>query len=391
MRQIYKAFNNIGLSKIVEVSETARNTAPKYEQETGKPFIYFQRGEVGYDVPGYIRHALTDALSKGLTRYPKSGGEPWFKDAVIAHLEEDGITNIKKENVLCTYGGQEGLQLIFSLFRGCRVAGITPCWSCMLDNIFPYADIEFIQVPLTDYEVDWNKVENALKHADIFYFNTPHNPTGKVFSEEEVRRLVALCASYNVFLVSDEAYKDIVFEGTHFSPLKVSDSVFSAFTFSKTYCATGLRTGYAVCRDPDLIQKLVRGEYTQTAGVATPLQYAFKEALRQKGARDNWISSYMKGLTERRDALVNNLDTMKISSPDGAFYCFVDLNDYIPHQDVDDRDKYLLDLLMENGIAAVPGSAFGEGYEGFVRLSFSTLSADLVAEGAKRLCKIMGA
>ncbi|KKM91797.1 hypothetical protein LCGC14_1224880 [marine sediment metagenome] len=388
MRQVYKAFENIGLSKIVEVSEAARNIAPVYEKKTGKPFIYFQRGEVGFDVPLYIQQALTDALSKGLTRYPKSGGEPWFKDAVVQHLEESGIIGLERENILCTYGGQEGLQLIFSLFRGSKVAGFTPCWSCMLDNIWPYADITFLPIPLVDYEIDFDQVIEVLKEVSLFYLNTPHNPTGKVFSRKEIKLLASLCEKYDVLLVSDEAYKDIVFDGEHFSPLQLnSENVFSTFTFSKTYCATGLRTGYSVCRDTDIIQKLVRGEYTQTAGVATPLQYAFKEALQQTEIRNTWINFYMRELTTRKNALIDNLEDMKTSYPEGAFYCFVDLNDFVPTGI--DPDKYLMDLLIKNGIAAVPGSAFGKGYEGFIRLSFSTLNPDLVAEGAKRLCEIV--
>ena len=95
----------------------------------------------------------------------------------------------------------------------------------------------------------------------------------------------------------------------------------------------------------------------------------------------------MKELTARKNALVDNLGDLKASHPAGGFYCFVDLNDFVPVRS--DPDKYLMDLLIDNGIAAVPGSAFGAGYEGFVRLSFSTLNADLVAEGAKRLREVV--
>ena len=385
MHPIHSSFENIGLSKIVEVSEAARNIAPVYEKKTGKPFIYFQRGEVGFNVPAYIQTALARALTEGKTRYPKSGGEPWFKDAVIQHLEGEGITGLKRENILCTYGGQEGLQLIFSMFRGCSVAGFTPCWSCMLDNIWPYADASFVPVPLVDYEVDFERVEKVLSGGvTLFYLNTPHNPTGIVFSRQEVEQLAALCEKHDVLLVSDEAYRDIVFDGEHFSPLQLdSQYVFAVCTFSKTYCATGLRTGYSVCRNGDIIQKLVRGEYTQTAGVATPLQYAFAQALSETKNRDEWLRFYKKELTARKNALVENLGDLKASQPAGGFYCFIDLNDFVPVRA--DPDKYLMDLLIDNGIAAVPGSAFGAGYEGFVRLSFSTLDGSVVAEGAKRL------
>jgi aspartate/methionine/tyrosine aminotransferase len=95
----------------------------------------------------------------------------------------------------------------------------------------------------------------------------------------------------------------------------------------------------------------------------------------------------MKELRARKQALEESLMGLKMSVPQGAFYCFIDFNDYIPVNV--DPDKYLMDLLIENGIAAVPGSAFGKGYEGFIRLSFSTLDATLVEEGAKRLRSVV--
>ncbi len=384
---IHSSFQDISLSKIVEVSEAAREAAPKFEQNTGKPFIFFQRGEVGFDTPTYITNALYEAMQKGLTKYPKSGGEKWFKKAVLHMLHLEGL-EVDKNHVICTHGGQEGLQLTFSLFRGSVTAGFGPCWSCMLDNIFPYSQTNFVPIPLRHedgFQVHWDEVERVVKTADIFYFNTPHNPTGKVFSRDETERLSHICKKHGVLLVADEAYKDIVFDGDHFSALKLENTdVISVFSFSKSFAATGLRVGYTVSRNPDLISKLIKGEYTQTAGVATPLQYAFAEALNNDEERDKWFDMYLPELRARRDCLCDTLDPAFLTTKaQGAFYCFIDLNRFIPKA-VQDRDQYLLDLFMRNGIAIVPGSAFGRDYSGYIRLSFSTLDCGLIEEGVRR-------
>ncbi len=104
------SFNDIGLSPIVEISEIVNSVvAPKFERETGRQFIRIQRGDVGFKVPEYVKKALVDSYTdEKLMRYPKSGGEPVFKDAVLKSLSESGINNLNPKNILCTRDGQEG-------------------------------------------------------------------------------------------------------------------------------------------------------------------------------------------------------------------------------------------------------------------------------------------
>ncbi|MDH3198922.1 MAG: hypothetical protein OEO21_11855, partial [Candidatus Krumholzibacteria bacterium] len=145
------------MSPIVSISEEARGRAAEFER-AGKRFVFFQRGEIDLPTPSYIVGALQEGLARGLTKYPKSGGEDFFKDAVIGKLRRDhGVTDVEREHVVATYGGQEGLELSFKLFA--RGAGFSPTWSCALENFVPYAGIDFAEVPLNaDFAVDYDRV-----------------------------------------------------------------------------------------------------------------------------------------------------------------------------------------------------------------------------------------
>src|SRR5437763_937656 len=105
--KIHPSFQNIGLSRIVQVSERARVLAPGFEARTGLPFVYFQRGEVGYPAPEFVGEALREAVHHGWTKYPKSGGEAIYRQAVIQDLAQRGIDGLRPDNILATCGGQE--------------------------------------------------------------------------------------------------------------------------------------------------------------------------------------------------------------------------------------------------------------------------------------------
>lgn len=393
--KIHPSFANIGLSKIVQVSERARLLAPEFEKRTGTPFIYFQRGEVGYPVPAFMGDALREAVEKGLTKYPKAGGEGFYKQAVLKDLEMRGITGLKQDNLVACAGGQEGLELVFAFMRGRTCAGFTPCWSCMFDNIFPYTETEFIQVPLRaelGWAIDFAALEATLPLVDTFYFNSPHNPTGRVFSRADIQRVCDLCTKYGVLLVCDEAYKDLAFTGEHYSPLadERNQNLVVINTFSKGMAATGFRVGYIASRRADLIDYFTRGEYSQTAGVPTPIQYACAKALEHPKLPE-WMTGYRAEMRARAAALADNLDPrLNAHAPEGAFYCFINLAPPgLSEAALAAHEASTVDRLMTAGIAVVPGSAFGKSFSGYVRLSFSTLAPEVIAEGAKRFNKIV--
>ena len=386
---------DIRISPIVKISEEAKLRAEEFEKK-GNPFIYFQRGEIDFPTPSYISDALMHAIEKGRTKYPKSGGEPFFQNAILEKLLLDnGVRGIGRENIVVTHGGQEGLELSFKLFR--KGAGFSPIWSCILESIVPYSRIDFSQVPLKeDFSVDFDLVYKKIREVDFFYLNTPQNPTGKVFSEEEVREISEICKKQEKFLISDEAYDQIVFDNKkHFSAASLSlENIISCFTLSKTYSMTGWRIGYAVTRNKKAAEFLKRGNYSQTAGVATPFQYAAAEAIFQRNKSKSAIDMMVGEFQKRRDALYNEIDSVKgvkVNRPEGAFYMFPNFTDAMPsYLQGTDRQKYVSNLLMENGIAVVPGCCFGKGFDDNIRISFSTTPVPLIREAGKRFREIFG-
>jgi aspartate aminotransferase len=393
MTPFHTDMTSIRLSPIVAISEQVRQRAPEFQKSTGKEFILFQRGELDFSTPRYIVEAAKKALDAGHTKYPKSGGEAPLKQAIVQKLASyNKVRDLDPKNIVCTYGGQEALELSFRLFSGMKGAGFAPCWSCVLENFVPYANIDFTEVPLArDFSINYDELERVLKNVSFFYFNTPQNPTGKLFSEEETRAVVEMCKKHGVFVISDEAYERILFDGrTHVSPLAVgTDNVIACYTFSKTYAMTGWRLGYLATRHPDIPRLITLGDYTQTAGVVTFLQHAGAEALTNEAEGEKFIAAATGEYAKRREALYQGLKTIpgiEVEKPQGAFYLFPNFSRHIPSSLTGEaRNLFVWQRLMEKGVATVYGSCFGKHFGDNLRLSFSTTDLGRIDEGLVRI------
>jgi aspartate aminotransferase len=385
-----QAMENISLSPIVAISEEVNRKS----LETGKEFILFQRGEIGFSTPKYIVDAIVEALNQGLTKYPISGGHIKLKKAIIQKLGSfNNVHGLEPDNIVVVHGGQEGLQLVFKLFEGKKAVGFAPVWSCVLENFVPYSRTDFRQVPLADdFSIDYDLLENEIKDASFLYLNSPHNPTGKIFSKEEVERIVEICRKYSVYILSDEAYERITFDGkSHFSPMQLDyENIIAVYTFSKTYAMTGWRLGYLVSKNKKLTNIIKLGDYTQTAGVPTYTQFAGAEALSNSEMEKKSVDSFMEEFSVRRDALYEGLkaiDGVKLpGKPEGAFYIFPDFSEYVPKNLSKEETKlYIFNKLIDAGVATVYGSCFGKYFQNNLRFSYSTTNLQQIEEGIKRI------
>jgi aspartate aminotransferase len=382
----------VRMSPIVTISEEVRMRSKEFKERTGQDFLLFQRGEVDLPTPAYIRSAAVKGLELGLTKYPKSGGESFFKEAVIGKLEAvNNVSGLSPDNVIATCGGQEGLELAFKLFEGKKGAGFAPCWSCVLENFVPYCGIDFTEVPLEqDFSVNFTALERILGEISFFYLNNPQNPSGKLFSEEEIRRIADLCKLRNVYLITDESYESIVFDNDRvFSALSMpQENIISVYTLSKTYSMTGWRIGYLATRNPAIPRLIQLGNYTQTAGISTFIQYAGAEALSNRKESDTAISVMKREYTSRRDALYNvlrDVTGLRVQVPRAGFYFFPDFSDIIPPVlPEEERKLYAYTRMMDAGIATVYGACFGRHFQNNVRFSFSATNLNVIAEAGNR-------
>jgi aspartate/methionine/tyrosine aminotransferase len=387
---------NISLSPIVAISEEVNRKAI----ETGRDFILFQRGEIGFQTPQYIIDALADALRQGLTKYPISGGHIKLKNAIIQKLSSfNNITGLDPDNIVVVHGGQEGLQLVFKLFEGQKAVGFAPVWSCVLENFVPYSRTDFKQVPLEkDFSINYELLEEEIKDAAFLYLNSPHNPTGKIFSKEEVEKIVDICRKYDTYILSDEAYERITFDGnSHFSPMQLDyDNIIAVYTFSKTYAMTGWRLGYLVSRNKKLTSIIKLGDYTQTAGVPTYTQFAGAEALSNTKMEKESVDNFMKEFSVRRDTLyegLKSIDGIKLPvKPEGAFYIFPDFSEFVPKDiSAEERKLFVYHKLLDAGVATVYGSCFGNYFQNNLRFSYSTTNLQQIEEGLSRIRKTLHA
>ena len=387
---------NISLSPIVAISEEVNRKAI----ETGRDFILFQRGEIGFQTPQYIIDALADALRQGLTKYPISGGHIKLKNAIIQKLSSfNNITGLDPDNIVVVHGGQEGLQLVFKLFEGQKAVGFAPVWSCVLENFVPYSRTDFKQVPLEkDFSINYELLEEEIKDAAFLYLNSPHNPTGKIFSKEEVEKIVDICRKYDTYILSDEAYERITFDGnSHFSPRQLDyDNIIAVYTFSKTYAMTGWRLGYLVSRNKKLTSIIKLGDYTQTAGVPTYTQFAGAEALSNTRMEKESVDNFMKEFSVRRDTLyegLKSIDGIKLPvKPEGAFYIFPDFSEFVPKDiSAEERKLFVYHKLLDAGVATVYGSCFGNYFQNNLRFSYSTTNLQQIEEGLSRIRKTLHA
>lgn len=385
---------NISLSPIVAISEEVNRKT----SETGKDFILFQRGEIGFQTPQYIIDALTDALKQGLTKYPISGGHIKLKKAIIQKLSSfNNVKDLELDNIVVTHGGQEGLQLVFKLFEGKKAVAFAPVWSCVLENFVPYSRTDLVQIPLQDdFSINYDLLENEIKDAAFLYLNSPHNPTGKIFSKEEIERIVEICRKYGVYILSDEAYERITFDGKkHFSPMQLDyENIIAVYTFSKTYAMTGWRLGYLVSRNKKLTNIIKLGDYTQTAGVPTYTQFAGAEALSNSKMEKESVDGFMNEFALRRDALyegLKSIDGTKLPvKPEGAFYIFPDFSEFVPKSISKEESKlHVYHKLLEAGVATVYGSCFGKYFQNNLRFSYSTTNLRQIEEGLSRIQKAL--
>jgi aspartate/methionine/tyrosine aminotransferase len=205
---------------------------------------------------------------------------------------------------------------------------------------------------------------------------------------------VDICTRRGVFVIADEAYEKIVYDGgRHFSLARLpQDNIITVFTLSKTFAMTGWRVGYAVTRHARIAKLLRLGNYTQTAGVTTFLQYAAAEALGNLEESRRAVGAMVEEFQRRRDALYDGLKDLPgvaLERPAGAFYMFPDFSGVIP-RDLrgEERNQHVYRLLMEEGVATVYGSCFGRYFTDNIRLSFSATPVPLIHDAVERFHRV---
>jgi aspartate aminotransferase len=306
---------------------------------------------------------------------------------------------VTDEDIFLTNGAMHALYVVFGalLTPGDEVILPDPMWTEVGENIRLAGGVT-VGVPLRadrDFEYDPAEIEAAITPRTVAIFlNTPQNPTGAVLSEQTLREIADIAKRHDLWLVSDEAYEDVIYEphkhhsiGSLVSP-EQSEKVISIFSFSKSYAMPGLRTGYIVTKSPllhDRIPKLLRCTIN---GVNSLAQWA---ALAAVTGDQSQLAQMRAEYLERRDALVAALSTIegvRPFTPRGAFYVWAELDPSLYERLGVADAADLSDKLAAIGIGSAPGSAFGQTCDDAIRFAFSC-ATQLVTEGAAALQKAL--
>ncbi|CAN5429083.1 pyridoxal phosphate-dependent aminotransferase [soil metagenome] len=384
------ALDFISLGKIVQIRERLLQA-----QAAGKVVFRFESGDPSFAPAAHVSEAIVAATYAGKTHYIPNNGIPELRKALAEKaVSRNGLAGVTSNDIFVTNGAMHALYVAFGalLSEGDEVIIPDPMWTEVAENIRLAGGVA-VGVKLIAEE------GFAYKAADIeaaitpkttaIFLNTPHNPTGAMLSSEDLQAIYDLARRNNLWVISDEAYEDLVFEpNEHTSIGSLADAddtrVISIYSFSKSHAMSGLRTGYIVTRAKvlhDRIPKLLRCTIN---GVNSIAQWGALAAV--KGSSASTLAMRDEYLLRRDIMLAALKDIPGVSAfvPKGTFYVWVSLDPSIYERlEVADADA-LSTSLADDGIGSAPGDAFGTHYPDAIRFAFSC-DTKMVKEGSVKL------
>ena len=342
--------------------------------QSQKEVISLGVGEPDFVTPWHIREAAIYALEKGRTTYTSNLGLLRLREAISAYVQRRfGLTYDPKNQVLVTVGVSEALDIALRavINPGDEIIYHEPCYVSYAPSI---QLAHGIAVPVNctaehGFAVTAEAIEKKITpRSKVLVLNFPTNPTGGTMTRQELIKIAELVVRHNLLVITDEIYSELTFEGDHVSPAAIAgmkERTIFLHGFSKAYAMTGFRIGYA-CGPVDLIEAMMRIHQYSMLCASIISQEAAIEAL-VRG--DDDTAMMCEQYKHRRNFIVNALNQMglKCHLPRGSFYAFPS----ITSTGLTSKE-FALRLLQEHKVACVPGSAFGECGEGFVRCCFAT-------------------
>jgi aspartate aminotransferase len=357
----------------------------------GENVCSFAAGEPDFDTPAHIKAAAIAALNAGKTKYaPTPGIEP-LREAIAAKVSEDHGIKVAPSQVVVSPGGKFScyLAMLATCSPGDEVVIPAPYWvsypeMAKLAGAIPRP---ILAGDAAGFRITAAQLEAAITpRTRMLVLNTPSNPTGAVYTRADIEAIVAVALRHDLYILSDEIYEHLTYDGfRHVSPTSMGPAAEARTIivsgFSKTYSMTGWRLGTIVA--PPSVAKAVSELQSQmTSNATTFAQYGALAALREKEATRASLATMLAAFDRRRRFLHGELEKIpgvRCLLAQGAFYLFPNIAAFgLGSQDFCAR------LLLEEKVAAVPGSAFGA--EGYLRLSYAT-GDDIIAEGVRRIAR----
>ncbi|ACJ16052.1 aromatic aminotransferase [Thermococcus onnurineus NA1] len=350
-------------------------------------------GEPDFDTPEHIKEYAKEALDKGMTHYSPNAGIMMLREAVAWKLkEQNGIEVDPKSQVMITVGANQAFVMGLAAFLKDREEVLIP--SPMFVSYAPaviLAGGKPVEVPTYEENEFRLSVDDLKKHVSektrALIINSPNNPTGAVLTKKDVEEIADFAVEHDLIIFSDEVYEHFVYDGVKNYSIAALDGMFERTItingFSKTFAMTGWRLGF-VAAPEWIIEKMTRFQMYNATCPVTFAQYAAAKALKDERS---WkaVEEMKKEYERRRNLVWKRLNEMGLPTvkPKGAFYIFPRIRD----TGLTSREFSEM-MLLEAKVAIVPGSAFGEAGEGYIRISYATAYEQL-EEAMDRMEKVL--
>jgi aspartate/methionine/tyrosine aminotransferase len=355
----------------------------------GPELISLAAGDPDFATPEHISQALADALAAGATHYAQMQGDPELRAALAEHMTDVGGRPWSGSQVAITHGSSGGLAAaVFALVDpGAKVIVPEPTYSLYADLTWMAGgEVVFVRHQ-PDLHLDLEAIEAAAPDARMVIICNPCNPTGAVYTQDELEDLADIAAEHDLLVVADETYDHIVYDGVEFvSALEIpalADRLLYVNTFSKTYAMTGWRIGW-VAGAQDVADAVTTMHRAFNGPLNSAVQRAALAALTEPSDAPERMRREYQARRDIVSRMVRGVSGLELVEPEGSFYAFIRygaLEPEVPAVDVVAR-------AVEQGVAVRPGSEFGPGGEGCVRVAFSTGRERLI-EGMERLLGIL--
>ena len=380
------------MDRLSESITIAITTLSRELKESGKDVLSFSAGEPDFGTPQVIKDAAIKAMDNNETRYTAVEGTPQCKAAIVEKLKRDNGLEYDLSEIIVSVGAKHSLFNIFQagIEEGDEVIIPAPYW-VTYPELVKYSGGTVVDIITTDksnFKITPEQLKNAITpKSKMLVLTTPSNPTGSVYTKAELEALADVLKDTNITIISDEMYEKLVYDNGDFTAVaSVNEDMFARTItvngLSKSVAMTGWRFGYLASKDKALVKAMKKLQSQSTSNINSITQGAAIVAL--NGDADTDIENMRIEFEKRRDIaceLMNEIDGLSVSKPDGAFYLFVNIQDV-----TNDSMEFSKGLLEEVGVAVVPGVAFG--LEGYFRLSFATDEAT-IRDGISRIKKFV--
>ena len=356
--------------------------------DRGMDVIHLGIGDPDFDTPSHIIASLEQALSSGKTHYSPLLGETALREEIAIHAKKLYGGQISKENVAVLPGAQAALFSSFLCIAeiGDEVIALEPTYATY-PAVIRGSGAKLITVELNrnekGYYLDLNDIEKAItSKTKAILINSPSNPSGAVFTQEDLNKLADLCEEMGIWLISDEVYWSLCYENDHasaFNQLHTRENVIVLNSLSKSHAMTGWRIGWIIAPE-EIIEAMLFLSQAQYFGVSQFVQMAAIEALRDfENPR-----KFKEIFRERRDAFVAELNKSKVlksNTPQGGMFLLIDIE-----KTGIDGQLFAERLLEEEHVAVVPGFGFGDSMQYSIRVGFLDEIPRLI-EAAQRIVR----